>query len=98
MKHNTPDFLQTKDLGHFQTNDLNMCEVYYPPTLQQPRHLHRFASFSFVICGNYAETVNSRTHSRDASTVIFHPPEESHSVVFENDVRILSVEFSFVKI
>lgn len=90
--------LQAKDLGHFQTNGLNVCEVLYPPNLRQPRHTHKFASFSFVLCGNYSETINSRTHSRQDSTVIFHPPEETHSVWFENDVRILSVEFDFERL
>lgn len=87
--------LKTKDLGNFQADGLNVCEVLYPPTLHQPRHTHKYASFSFVLCGNYAETVNSHTHARVASTVVFHPPEESHSIVFENDVRILNVKFNF---
>lgn len=90
--------LQTRDLRHFRGGDLRMCEVFYPATLRQPRHTHRFASFSFVLRGNYAETINSRTHSRQTSTLILHPPEESHSVVFENDVRIFAVEFDFEKL
>ncbi|CAN5700471.1 hypothetical protein BH20ACI4_BH20ACI4_10440 [soil metagenome] len=90
--------LQTRDLRHFRGGDLRMCEVLYPATLRQPRHTHKFASFSFVLRGNYAETVNSRTHSRQPSTVIFHPPEESHTVIFENDVRIFSVEFDFERL
>lgn len=91
-------FRQPKLLNNSYTDELNLCEVYYPHNLRQAHHAHKYASFSFVLCGNYAETINSRTHSRDSSTVIFHPPEESHAVVFEDDVRILSVEFSFEKL
>ena len=90
--------LRTKLLKNFRANDLNMCEVFYPTGLHQPRHTHKCASFSFVLCGNYAEKIDARTHSRQASTVIFHPPEESHAVVFEDDVRILSVEINFEKL
>lgn len=93
-----PKIEQTKLLKNLQTGDLNLCEVYYAPNLRQPKHTHRFASFSFILCGNYAETVNSRTHSRRDSTVVFHPPEESHAVVFENEVRILSVEVNFERL
>lgn len=98
MKRSLPKTLHTKCVKHYQTNDFNLCEIAYPPTLVQPLHTHKYASFSFVLNGNYVESVNRRTHSRRASTVVFHPPEESHAVVFENDVRILSVEFSFERL
>jgi AraC family transcriptional regulator len=90
--------LRTKLLKNFRTNELSICESFYPTGLQQPRHTHKFASFSFVLHGNYAEKIDARTHSRQTSTLIFHPPEESHAVVFEDDVRILSVEINFEKL
>ncbi|HEY0050017.1 MAG TPA: AraC family transcriptional regulator [Pyrinomonadaceae bacterium] len=83
---------------HHQTGDMNFCEVLYPPQLRQARHTHKFASFSYVLSGSYAESLERRTHRRLPSTVVFHPPAESHAVEFENDVRILSVEFSFEKL
>jgi len=98
MKQSLQKSLRTKLVRNHRTDDLNLYEIIYPPTLTQPRHTHKFASFSFVLNGNYAESVNRRTHSRQASTIIFHPPEESHAVEFENDVRILSVEFSFERL
>lgn len=98
MKQSLQKSLQTRDLGHFRGGGLDMCEVLYPAKLNQPRHTHKFASFSFVLCGNYTETVNSSPFPRQASTLIFHPPEESHAVVFENEVRIFSVEFSFERL
>lgn len=98
MKQSLQKSLLAKLLKNHRTDDFNLCEVYYPPNLVQPRHTHKFASFSFVLNGNYAESVDRRTHLRRASTVVFHPPEESHAVKFENDVRILSVEFSFERL
>ncbi|HSK73465.1 MAG TPA: AraC family ligand binding domain-containing protein, partial [Pyrinomonadaceae bacterium] len=98
MKQSLQKSLRTKLVRHHKTDDLNLHEIIYPPTLVQPRHTHKFASFSFVLKGNYAESLNRRTYSRQASTIVFHPPEESHAVEFENDVRILSVEFSFEKL
>ena len=98
MRHSLQKSLQTKLLKNFRADDLNMCEIFYPTGLHQPRHTHKFASFSFVLRGRYAEKIDARTHSRSTSTVVFHPPEESHAVVFENDVRILSVEINFEKL
>ncbi len=98
MNQSLQKSLQAKLLKDFRANDLNMCEVFYPSALHQPRHMHKFASFSFVLRGNYAEKIDTRTHSRCSSTVIFHPPGEAHSVVFEDDVRILSVEINFEKL
>ena len=98
MKQSLPKSLLTKLVRNHQTEDLNLCEVAYPPTLVQPRHTHKRASFSFVLNGNYKERLDRRIFSRRASTIVFHPPEESHAVEFENDVRILSVEFSFARL
>ncbi|MGI8641020.1 MAG: AraC family transcriptional regulator [Pyrinomonadaceae bacterium] len=81
-----------------EISGFKISETLYPPQLRQPRHTHKFASFSFVLAGNYLENYGRQTHSRQASTLIFHPPEESHAVDFENNVRILSVEFSFEKL
>lgn len=98
MKQSLQKSLSTKLVRNHRTDELNLCEVIYPPTLSQPRHTHKFASFSFVLKGNYAESLNRKTYSRQAATVVFHPPEESHAVEFENDVQILSVEFSFERL
>ena len=80
------------------TEHFRIDESLYPPLLKQPRHRHSFASFSFVSSGNYLEKFGKRAHSRQPSTVIFHPPHESHSVDFGSNVRILSVHFSFEKL
>lgn len=70
-----------------------LFESLYPPKLKQPRHGHKLASFSFVLAGNYLESFGRGAQMREPSTVIFHPPEESHAVDFQNEAtRILSVQ------
>jgi len=97
MKQLSPP-LRPELVRHHQTNDMNFCEVVYPPRLRQARHTHKLASFSYVLAGSYAERLERRTHRRQPSTVVFHPPGESHAVEFDTDVRILGVEFSFEKL
>ena len=78
-----------------EINGYTLFEALYPPKLKQKRHTHKLASFSFVLAGSYIENYGRQTSTRSSSTVIFHPPQESHAVDFENDVRILSVQFDF---
>ena len=80
------------------TEHLKLYETLYPTALKQPRHTHQFASFSFVSSGNYLERFGKRAYSRQPSTVIFHPPHESHAVEYGSNVRILSVHFTFEKL
>ena len=78
----------------WRLSDMCLSDVAYPPNLRQPRHTHKHASFSFVVAGNYLEKFSRQSFARQSSTIVFHPPEESHAVNFETGVRILSVEFS----
>ncbi|MCA1636846.1 MAG: AraC family transcriptional regulator [Acidobacteria bacterium] len=75
-----------------------LYESLYPPKLKQPRHTHPLASFSFVLAGAYVENYGSRAWTRQPSTVIFHPPQESHAVDFQSGARILSVEIDFKRL
>lgn len=75
-----------------------LCESLYPPKLKQPRHTHQLASFSFVLAGDYVENYGSQAPTRRHSTVIFHPPQESHAVDFQSGARILSVQIDFEKL
>ena len=68
-------------------------EVCYPAGMRQDRHEHTAASISFVACGRYAERVGRKEHSRRAATIVYHPAGEKHAVVFETNVRIVSIEF-----
>lgn len=85
----------TNIINRHQINDYTLFEASYQPQLRQPRHTHSLASFSFVLAGSYVEKLGRQTSSRTASTVVFHPPHESHSVDFEDKTRILSVHFNF---
>jgi AraC family transcriptional regulator len=71
---------------------LLISEAQYPARLKQPRHTHEFASFSFVLTGSYVENYERQAQTRQPSTIVFHPPQESHSVDFQSEtVRILNV-------
>ena len=74
-------------------NGFMLSESLYPPRLRQPRHTHSEPSFSFVLAGNYIENYGRQTQTRQPSTVVFHPPQESHAVDFQSGARILSVRF-----
>jgi AraC family transcriptional regulator len=95
MLHLSPDGVIAKTC---RINGLNLSDVAYPPNLRQPRHAHKLASFSFVMSGSYVEKFSPRAFSRKSSTVVLHPPEESHAVNFETNVQILSVEFDFKRL
>jgi AraC family transcriptional regulator len=72
---------------------LTLSESLYPANLKQPRHTHSLASFSFVLAGSYLEKYGTHEPIRQSSTVIFHPPLESHAVEYSSEaVRILSVQ------
>ena len=74
---------------------LRMFESVYPPRLRQPRHRHTLASFSFVLAGTYLESFGARPAMRQPSTLVVHPPQESHAVEYQDrPVRILSVHMS----
>lgn len=87
-------------MGHLKKkheikNGYTLFETVYPPELKQPRHMHEPASFSFVLAGGYIEDYGRRAHARQPSTVIFHPPQESHAVDFQSAAtRILSVRIA----
>lgn len=87
-------------LKKHQIAGFTLAEALYPPKLKQPRHTHQLASFSFVLAGgNYIENYGNRPLTRQPSTIIFHPPQESHTVDFQDKaVRILSVYFDFKRL
>jgi len=79
-------------------NGFALSESIYPPQLKQPRHTHKFASFSFVLAGSYIENYGRQSPTRQPSTIVFHPPQESHAVDFQGGARILSVEINFERL
>jgi AraC family transcriptional regulator len=95
---NFPAQTRVSTVQDFRNEHFRIIDSLYSPGLKQPRHAHLFASFSFASSGNYLERFGKSTFAREPSTVIFHPPHESHAVEFQNRVRILSVQFSFEKL
>ena len=86
--------LEKRELAGF-----TFFECLYPSKLKQPRHTHALASFSFVLAGSYVENYGRHARTRRPSTIIFHPPQESHAVDFQSEVvRILSVEVDFQRL
>lgn len=99
MKHELSKAPEKKYLlKKYEINGLTISESMYPPRLRQPKHTHQRASFSFVVTGNYFETLGKQSATRQASTIIFHPPEESHAVEFQDNVRILNVHFDATRL
>lgn len=82
----------------YSLDGFRLSDVLYSPKLKQPRHTHSAASLSFVLAGGYIENYGNRAMERTASTIVFHPPQESHAVDFQDGARILSVEIAFRKL
>lgn len=86
-------------LRKYEVAGFTLLESLYPAGLRQPRHMHDLASFSFVLAGSYVESFGRRAKTRQPSTIIFHPPQESHSVDYGSEsVRILSVKVDFKRL
>ena len=86
-------------LKKHQIAGFTLAETLYPPKLKQPRHTHQLASFSFVLAGDYVENYGRQSPTRQPSTIIFHPPQESHAVDFQDKtVRTLNVYFDFERL
>jgi AraC family transcriptional regulator len=82
-----------------ELNGLEISEALYPPNLRQPRHSHALASFSFVLRGSYLENYGARPVTRQASTIVFRPPHESHAVEYRSEpVGILSVQIDSARL
>jgi len=61
--------------------------------MRQDPHRHDSPAMSFVVSGRYQECIGRHSHSRNMSTLVYHPADEKHAVAFESDVRIIGVEF-----
>src|SRR4051812_46332460 len=95
MKQEGRNFSDEVSAKMWEINGLGLSTAIYPPALRQPRHVHKFASFSFILSGNYLESYVRKSFLREPSMVVFHPPDEAHAVDFQANVRILNVQFDF---
>ena len=67
-------------------------ESAYAPGLRMPAHTHQLAAFGFVLRGAYTENYGWQTRDCEPSTIVFHPPAETHAVAFhQTPTRILRV-------
>ncbi len=79
----------------FQTLGFNLTESLYQPKLRMPRHTHEAASFSLVLQGAYTENYEQKSRFCQPSTIVIHPPQESHSVDFsDTKSRILNIKIN----
>src|SRR5918912_1379507 len=85
-------------LKKYEIAGLTVSENLYPPLMRQPVHTHRRASLSFVLAGSYLERCGRQALTRRPSTLVFHPPQESHAVDYQDEVRILSVQIDFQRL
>jgi AraC family transcriptional regulator len=61
-----------------------LIETAYAPCVEIPRHFHESAYLCLVLQGNYTETYGRHLRVCKPSTLIFHPPDESHSDSFHH--------------
>ncbi len=62
---------------------VTLVETAYAPSLKIPKHTHSCAYFCFVLQGTYQELYGRQTRACKPSTLVFHPPEETHSDIFD---------------
>ena len=63
-------------------DSFELSERVYSPGYQTPKHTHKQALFCFVMQGNYTEYYGGQTRECTSSTLLFHPPGESHAEHF----------------
>lgn len=67
-------------------------EKAYRPGIALPRHSHELAHFCFVIEGSYTENIGSRSDERTPATLIFYPPDVTHSEAHHSKGRHFLIE------
>ena len=79
----------------YQTLGFDLTESSYSAKLRMPRHTHESASLSLVLQGAYTEKYEQKSRYCQPSTIIIHPPQESHSVDFADaKSRILNIKIN----
>lgn len=59
---------------------VSMSEAVYEPELRLPAHSHELAFFCLLMDGAYDEKYGARGSNYQPASVVFHPPDETHSV------------------
>jgi AraC family transcriptional regulator len=71
---------------------LTLSETSYISNLKLPRHSHERSYFCLVVKGAYTERYYKTEQTCKASTLIFHPEDESHSDYFHADSRCFNIQ------
>jgi AraC family transcriptional regulator len=84
----TPRLLKSREIA-----GLTLTECAYPPGFKMLKHSHEPAYLSLVLQGRYTETIDSVELSGKPATLLAHPPQRAHAVVFHNqEVRIFRTD------
>ena len=81
------DILKTCAVG-----GITIMETMYEPNLKLPKHRHDLAFFCFTLRGGYTEVDARRTLDCEPSGLVYHPPDETHSVWFQKGAHCLTVQ------
>lgn len=71
-----------------------LTETAYGSNVRLPEHSHQAAYFCFVLQGGFTEHYKRQRRACNASTLIFHPPDEAHSDHFHSRTRCFNLEIA----
>jgi AraC family transcriptional regulator len=71
-----------------------LTETAYDAGLQIPAHSHDFAYFCFVLRGDFNERCERQTRACSPFSLIFHPPQETHSDEFYTAAKCFNLQLS----
>lgn len=71
-----------------------LTETAYDAGLQISAHSHDFAYFCFVLRGNFNERYERQSRSCSRFSLIFHPPQETHSDEFHRTTKCFNLQLS----
>jgi AraC family transcriptional regulator len=81
-----------KEVMNHEFPNFSLVETLYSPRATMPRHIHRTAHISILLQGSFSEKYGLKNRLNEPSTLILHPPNEDHSVTFQNsEARIFSI-------
>jgi AraC family transcriptional regulator len=63
----------------FDTSDLRLTEIVYPPEHKTPEHLHERAYFALTLKGAHTKFYGQQRVQCGPQTLIFHPPYQRQS-------------------
>jgi AraC family transcriptional regulator len=70
----------------------SFIEKAYQPRLALSHHAHELAHFCFVLSGSYTEMLRNKKECRVPGTLIFYPPDITHSEVHYTSGRHFLIE------